>query len=312
MVTLSSRHAPRVSPGYSACFRGGGSSMPSPLTRILIGSLLIITILGQTGVHATEPQVEQDSLWSHELVGGLNLTQVALKDWTGGGDDAIAWSATLTGSSEYDRDRIRWSTQYGLAFGQTKLGDGAVRKTDDRIDLASTMTYVMGVYVNPYVGVTLNSQFATGYKYTDTDKVAVSRFFDPAYLTQTVGLGYQPMRQLKTRAGLGLRQIVTRRYRSYAGGDEDGNRVKVDAGLESVTEARWRLADNVLLTSRLQIFVPVTDVDRSSVRNDTNINLEVSRYVSTNLSLQIVDDSSAHPDTQIKQVLAVGLSYRFM
>ena len=49
--------------------------------------------------------------------------------------------------------------EYAFAYGQTKLGDKGIRKTDDRIDLSSVLTYKLGVYANQFASVTFKSQF---------------------------------------------------------------------------------------------------------------------------------------------------------
>jgi hypothetical protein len=283
------------------------SSIGRGLIALCLGAALVGAPVGAT-------ESAQDSLWSHTLVGGLNLTQVALKDWAGGGADALSWTVSLNGRSEYTAERYVWTSDYRLAFGQTKLGDQGIRKTDDKIDLSSTLTYVMGVYVNPYVAGTLKTQFAEGYNYTDAGKIGMSQLFDPAYLTQTAGVGYQPRPELKTRLGLGLREIVTRDYNGYSDDPEteDVEKVSVDAGLESVTDVQWQLVEDVLLTTKLEIFAPVAKLDETSVRSDTNLSLKVNEYISTNLNLLIVDDESAHPDVQVKEALAIGLTYTFM
>lgn len=292
------------------------ASDPAARTRCW-GVLLIAAIVGLGATANAQPDVAAspgDTVWTHRVVGGLNLTQVALKDWAGGGEDAIAWTVNITGRSDYQRDQVDWSSEYSFAFGQTKLGDAGVRKTDDKIDLSTTATYLLGVYVNPYVSATLKSQFARGYNYTDAGKVGVSQFFDPAYLTQTAGVGYQPAPQVKTRAGVGLREIVTRDYTSYSDDASTAKieKLQVDAGLESVTQVEWALAQNMLLTSKLEVFAPLAALDETAVRSDSSLNLKVNRFVSTNLSLQIVDDPSAHDKMQIKEALSLGLTYTFL
>jgi hypothetical protein len=103
----------------------------------------------------------------------VNLNQVALKDWSGGGEDALSWTLSVEGKSELTKERYDWSNAYKFAFGQTKLGDQGIRKTDDKIDLESILTYKMGTLINPYVGATLKSQFAKGFVYGDAGKVAI-------------------------------------------------------------------------------------------------------------------------------------------
>ena len=52
--------------------------------------LTTLLLLGAAGALFAEEDAPT-SPWTHQLVGGLNLTQVALKDWAQGGEDALAW-----------------------------------------------------------------------------------------------------------------------------------------------------------------------------------------------------------------------------
>jgi hypothetical protein len=252
--------------------------------------------------------------WTHKLVGGVTVTQVAMKDWAQGGEEALAWTLSLNGSSTYDENKLNWASSYKFTFGQTKLGDQGIRKTDDRIDLESVLTYKMGTYVNPYVSATLKSQFAKGYNYGAKPKVALSQFFDPAYLTQSAGVGYQPIPEVKTRLGLAVREIITRDFNSFSDDEETAKieKSKVDGGLESVTDASWQMAENLLLTSKLEIFAPLAAIDETVVRSDNTAAVKVNKYVTVNLNVQIVNDDSASDKTQIKEALALGLSYNFL
>ena len=250
--------------------------------------------------------------WTHKLVGAITATQVQLKDWSQGGEDALAWTVSLDGASNYESGRYNVANTYQFAFGQTKLGSGGVRKTDDRIDLSSTLTYMLGTILNPYVSATFKTQFAGGYTYEP--KVEISKFLDPAYITQSAGVGYQPRPEIKTRLGLGLREVITSDYTRYA--DDPGTTkiedVSVDGGLESVTDAEWQMSDNVLFTSKLEVFAPLAAVDETVLRNNNRLTVKVSEYVNVNLNVELVQDDKATEDLQVKQVLALGLSYSFI
>lgn len=250
--------------------------------------------------------------WQHSLVGGLNLTQVGLNDWAPGGEEALSWAITGEGKSANKQTKTDWTTNYKLAFGQTKLGNQAVRKTDDKIDVETIFTYIMGVYVNPYVAATLKTQFAKGYEFNDTGgRTEVSKFFDPGYLTQSVGLGYEPVPQVKTRFGLAVREIMTSEFTHFSDDPEtdDIEKTKVDGGLESVTDVKWQLKENVLLTSKLELFSAFSNFTDAVVRSDSTLAIKVGKYVTVNFNTQIVSDTTASPKVQVKETLSLGLSY---
>lgn len=276
--------------------------------------LVAIIAIWMTNVWGQEAEKEK-SPWTHKLVGNLAANQVALKDWSQGGDDALSWGLTIDGKSIRETKFTLSTTTYKFAFGQTKLGDQPIRKTTDKIDLETILTYKMDKYINPYVATTAKTQGFKGYNYTPAGKVAVAQFMDPAYLTQSAGVGFTPRSEIKTRLGLALREIITRDFNHYADDKETLKKVekiRVDGGIESVTNGEWQLKDNVLLTSKLEIFAPFTALDETSVRSDNTIMVKLIRYVTLNVGLVIVDDATASDKLQIKQATALGLSYTFL
>ena len=179
-------------------------------TVFLLLSLVAAPVLGQDSAK-TVPFG-----WKHSMVAGLNLTQVAFSDWSQGGENALAYALSLQGKSVQEEVSTNWTTDLRLAFGQARLGTQGLRKTDDMIDLATVLTYKVGVLINPYVSATLKTQFAKGYKYDQAgSQTEVSSSFDPAYLMQSVGVGYQPLPEIKTRLGMALREILASRFPVY-------------------------------------------------------------------------------------------------
>jgi hypothetical protein len=273
----------------------------------------VFLLLGSSAM-AQEETAPPPPPWNHTLVGGFTITQIALKDWSQGGEDALAWTLTLDGKSAYDQEKYNWENTYKLAFGQTKLGSQGVRKTDDKINLSSTLIYKIGTLVNPYVGATFKTQFAKGFNYTDVGKVALSQFLDPAYLTQSAGVGFQPREEFKTRLGLALREIITRDFNGFTDDPKTAKIEKsdIDGGLESVSDVSWKLMEDVLYTSKLEIFMPFSDVGATSFNLDNKVAMKVNKYITANINLQIIDDETASKKTQVKEALAIGLSYSFL
>lgn len=259
------------------------------------------------------PALAQDptQLWTHSLSGDLTANQVALKDWSQGGDNALAWGFSLNGKSLRSAARAGWETGYKFAFGQNKLGDQDIRKTVDKFEVETALTYNTGHYIRPYVKATLKTQMFRGYRYEANRRTAVAGLFDPAYLTQSVGGGIQPRPEVKTRFGLAVREIITRDYNAYADKKSTAKveKVRVDGGFESVTDAAWQLADNIQLKSKLEIFVPPFDIGDTSIGNDASLVVKLSEYITLNVNLQILNDPTSSDDVQLKQTTALGLRY---
>jgi hypothetical protein len=281
------------------------------LMLVILGSTLVCSAIAQTGV--------PDSVygWRNNLVTGLTLTQVALKDWQQGGEDAFAYTGLVKGSSVDIEAGSIWDSKIELAFGQAQLGEKGVRKTDDRIDLQSMYTYKLyeESKLNPFAAVSLKSQFARGFEYDSAGRpTAVSAFFDPAYLTQSIGASYRPVPEFTTRLGAALREIITSTYTKFADdpATPEIETTLVEGGMESVSNLRWEFAENMLLTSELNIFMPVKQTRNTLVRGSTSIAAKVNEYIAVLVAVEAINDPRVTLRTQIRESLAIGFSYTLL
>lgn len=282
------------------------------MRRLIV--LLFLSCFAALGVQAQQ----KDSVvfgWKHSMVAGLTLTQIALTNWTQGGDNALAYTLSLDGKSVNEHPQTNWTSSYKFGFGQARLATQGLRKTDDRFELESILTFKVGTYINPYTGATLKTQFAKGFKYDAAGTgSAVSKFFDPAYLTQSAGVGYQPAKEVKTRLGLALREILTSEFPLYADDPTTQaiEKTSVLGGLESVTDVEWKLEDNILFTSKLEMFSPFKAMDEIVVRNDNTLAAKVNKYITAIINVQLINEKKISPRTQIKETIALGLSYTLL
>jgi hypothetical protein len=264
-------------------------------------------------------KLQQDSTkpygWTHTVVTGLNLTEVAFKDWAQGGQNALAYTLWLSGRSVQDMEKTNWSNGYRFAFGQARLSDQGLRKTDDEIFFESLLTYKLWTYINPYASFIARTQFAKGFEYPGGTEVGVSKFFDPASFTQSVGAAYKPIPEVVTRLGIGVREVVASQFASLYTDDPstaETEKVKIRGGIESVTNVEWSFAENMQFKAGLELFAPFRTLDEIIVRNDYSISAKVNKYVVVGFNVQLINDVTTTRRTQIKQVLAIGVSYTLL
>lgn len=265
-------------------------------------------------IQASIAQTDTTKPWTHTLVSGLTISQISFTNWAGGGDNALSWTVTADGKSVRDDEKANWASGYKVAFGQARISDAGLRKTEDRIELESIYTLKLNQYVNPYAAATLKTQFAKGYKYdtpTPGTNTAVSKFFDPAYLTQSVGAGWQPVPEVKTRLGVGLRETFADQFAVLYTDDAATTELetsKVEGGAESVTDIEWKVAENVLFTSKLELFAPFKTFDRVDIRTDSKLTFTVNKYITAMFNAQIIN-IAPFPRTQVKETIALGFTY---
>ena len=244
--------------------------------------------------------------WTHSLVASLTLSQVSYTNWAAGGDNALAYNLLIDGKSVDENPNTNWATNYIFAFGEARLGNIGLRKTDDRIDLASVFAYKMSEHFDPYGSATFKSQFTTGYKYSAAAATPVSGFLDPAIATEAVGFLYHHAESFKSRLGLALRETFANLYDTIY---TDGQKTKIEGGFESVSELALELDKNIFFKSKLELFAPIKTLDVITVYWDNLLAMKVSKYIVTNLGVQIINNRVVTPKTQIKEALSVGLTY---
>lgn len=254
--------------------------------------------------------------WFNNIVGGLNLTQTSFDNWEQGGENSLSWQLNFNAKFERKEKKFDWTSTGKIAYGSIRVGDQESRKSVDEIRLESVFSYKLGVLVNPFLSATGETQFAKGYQYSDTGKTAISDFMDPAYFTQSAGVGFSPDDAFKTRLGAALKETFTQDFpKPYADDPETPDvieKIKVEVGIESVSEFSRKLAENILLSSNLQLFSNLVSFQEIDVRWDNIITAKVAKYVDVTFNLKLFYDRNISKKRQIKQALALGLTYTFL
>ncbi len=278
---------------------------------ILIGLFISLGIVSARSQETEAPKYG----WQKEVVGTINLSQTTFDNWAQGGENSVAWQVNLNVKFVNDQKKYNWSNTGKFSFGMVKVGDGTTKKSVDEIKLESVLTYKLGVYVNPYLAATAETQFARGYNYTVTPNVAISNFMDPGYFTQSAGLGIEPVKNLKIRVGGALKETVTRDFPAPYADDPNTPEVektRVEVGAESVTDFSWKVSENTLFTTKLELFSNLKALDQVDVRWDNILAAKVAKYLDVNFNVKLFYDRDISRKRQLKQALMIGFTYSFL
>jgi hypothetical protein len=248
-----------------------------------------------------------------QVVAGLNITQNTYDNWAAGGEDALAYAFTVNSKFEKNQSRYIWTITGDFAFGQTKQGNDPIRNAVDKISVEGLYTHKLGTYVNPYVGLGFDTQFAKGYDYSVTPKEARSNFIDPIYIMGGVGAGFFIKPNLKTRLGLAFKETRADQYAAFYSDDPDTpdkiEKSRFETGLESVTDYNVKLGQNLLYETKLSLFSAFEHIDIVDIKWDNKWTAQVAKYVNVNLNVLMYYDEDIVKKTQIKETLAIGLTY---
>ena len=282
------------------------------LVLIIISNILIVKLIAQEETEQEKPKYG----WQKEIVGSLNLTQTSFDNWAQGGENSFAWQLNLNFKFINDQEKFNWANSGKFSYGSIKTGKLESRKSVDEIKLESVYTHKLAIYVNPYVGVTGETQFTAGYKYGDDTKTQISTFMDPGYFRESIGVGYSSNKNIiKTRFGCALKQTITQDYpQPYA---DDPTTTKIEKirneiGAESVIDLNYKVAENSLLTSKLELFSNLKAFDEIDVNWDNIFTTKISKYFNINFNFKLLYDKNISKKRQIKQAVALGITYSFM
>ncbi len=249
--------------------------------------------------------------WIKESIITINYSQSKFDNWSKGGENTWTWQAELRAQFEKNEEKYNWLNKGYLLYGDTQVGSEESKKASDEIRLESVYTYKVGIHVNPYISATGLTQFRKGYEYTDSTKTALSDFWDPAFLTESIGIGYNNGETFRTRLGAALKQTITRNFNSFSD-DESTNEIeKIDNkfGAESVTDLQIKFTDKIALISMLQLFSDFSAIDEVDVRWNNLFVAELMKYISVSFSFDIAYDKNISNKREIRQFIAVGLTY---
>lgn len=265
-----------------------------------------------------EDEEERPLGWSTELVGGLALTQTEFENYAEGGESSLTWATSLDFEAFLNRENREWKTTAALQFGQTRLGDGDFRKAADRISVETVHTWKLHRLVDPYVSVDARTQFAKSFTYTeDMRGPEISRFANPLYLNEGAGIGRRFNAWLHSRLGFAVHEVfVTEEQFAAAYTDDpetaDLEKTRVDTGMELVTEyeRNWE-EEKVKVKSQLKLFSTFDAPDKIDVNWNTVLTANLISFIDVIASAEVIYDEDILKRTQLKEVLALGITHTF-
>ena len=300
------------------------------LTLFLIGFLLFGFI--------SKAQNDADTAWKTGGDFSLMFSQSSFTNWAAGGENNLTFNGFVNLYAKYEKGKSKWENMLSLAYGQTKTGKKEFRKNEDKIDLLSA--YGIKASDKWYYTANFNfkSQFAEGYNYHDDTiaKEKISNFLAPAYISLGLGMEYRPHDYmsfyfspatarwiivndtlLASKGAFGVEKAYVDDNGTYVPGETS----KFEFGAYFRFMFVKDIVKNVNLSTKLELFSNYLENPQNiDVNWDTMINMSINSWLMASFGLQMVyddntpitdKDGNTGPRTQIKQLLSVGLSYKF-
>lgn len=279
--------------------------------RKLLTIVLLLSLSTLFAQDVAAPEAKKSD-WKPTGTLGINLSQISFSNWSKGGDNSLTWNNILNMGLKYNHEDWTWVNGLKLAYGRMKVGERGYRTTDNELYFESVLSKNIGWAVDPYVALTVRTVVANGFEYTDSTETQISSFFDPGYITEAVGFTYNRSENITSRLGVAIEQTLTNKFRKYSDDPDTPNEIekfKMETGIESVTEAKYTLDENLLLNSKLRLFSSFKHLDTWDVLFDNTITAKINSYLNVNLNVVVVYDADETLKTQLKQALQIGVTF---
>lgn len=286
---------------------------------LIIGLFMVSPSFAGGGIEWGEAPPDSVSPWSLEWRGALNGSQASYRNWEQGGVNTLSVTAQTNFNALYRKNKWGYKLNIGLMYGQARIGDD-YRKTDDEIKVRNTVRYFLEDERWSVVGsAQFLSQFDEGLD--RNQEFTVSRFMSPAYITETLGISFQPTDYFTAEFGAAAKQTIVL-DEGFVGAEEDGNSVRQRYGLRPDESVRNELGfsfrlefdkeifENVRYISSLETF---SNAQRNPDRSDFTFNNEVigriNDYLNTTFRFTMLYNDDVSDKLQLRQTLTVGLSF---
>jgi hypothetical protein len=281
--------------------------------------------------------------WRLGGVISINGQQVSLTNWSAGGNNSISIGSLLNIFAKYKKGKITWDNNIDLGYGVIKQGETKKWwKNDDMIQISSK--FGRQIKKNWYATalVDFRTQFTDGYNYPN-DSVYISKFMAPGYSLVSIGIDYKandkfsvfiaPLTgkftfvnddSLARNGAFGVQKeirdinnpsIITQKYLTHR--EEFGAYLKM--------QYQTKVMENITFKTVLELFSNyINNPENVDVNWTTLTTFKVNKFISATLTTQLIYDDdikvlrnagdqkgTSGPDIQFKQVLGVGLSYKF-
>jgi hypothetical protein len=312
--------------------------------------LIISSLLLKNGNAFAQITIKEDTSVNGWKKGGffaLNINQVALINWAAGGESALSATALANAFVKYRKNDTYFESILDAGFGFITSKTQSLRKNEDKLELnINAGKKAKGKFY--YAGMlNFRTQFAPGFNFPD-DSTVISRFLAPGFLSVALGLNYKPNDWFtafispatgratfvfdQTLANAGQFGVEKAVFDNNGNVITQGKNVRWEFGAYIRARLQKDIAKNITIVSNLQLFNNYTDpIENQRGNIDVNwenfIMIKANKWLTTSIFTNLIYDhdilipvkrnvngvevDGTGPRTQFKEVLGIGLSFKF-
>ncbi|AZA87752.1 DUF3078 domain-containing protein [Chryseobacterium shandongense] len=283
---------------------------------LILSFSLGIFINAQVLLDTASIKVDTIKHWSVLGKQSLIINQAAFSNWVGGGGNNVGWLVGADYNITYEKDKDLWENIILLNYGQNDTKGLGVRKTQDVINFSTNYGRKVSKSWYLSVGAGVLSQFTAGYEDGNNPAAKkISNFMAPGYLNVGMGITYRPNDNVNVtlRPSNARWVFVLDKDLQTAGTyglKADGDDSLLQYGFLGTAYYKVKLMENVNVTNTASIFSNYLDhPERLVLAYGLILNLKVNKFISSNITVDLMYDHNQIKKTQLKQTLGVGFAY---
>ena len=278
--------------------------------------LLIALTIQIQSIYSQEVTQESPPVSPWKKVGTFSflVNQSSFDNWIAGGVSNISGAIGVNYDFNYSKANWSWDNKIIVAFGITKIKAQDIQKSNDRLEWNS----VLGKKAKGNWNYSLFLNFKT--QFTDdlnSETKGPTRILSPGYLQVGPGMLWKKSNNLKVNMAVATSKLIvvdkelTLPDNAYFG-VEEGSSVRYELGASIGAYYKFTLMENITMENILNMYSDYLE-DPQNVDFDYTINIVmgINKYFSTNLAFQAIYDDNAFQGLQTRQMIGLGINYRF-
>jgi hypothetical protein len=278
------------------------------MKNLAIASLLLLSTaaFGQTSSVSDSSEVVNP--WTKSWVFSLTGNDADYNNWSRGGVNSTAYVASTLFQTKYSGPVISNTSRFNFRFGQVNQEGSGIEKTEDLILISNKTDYFLNNSDwSAFIEIGFRTQFTEGFD--ESSGELVSDFLSPGYLTESLGISYQPTDYFSAQLGSGLKQtfVETDGLDELYGLGEDED-IRSEGGLTFGMQFEKEIFRNFTYATELSTFSNLLISLRSTDIIMTNVFTgKINNFMTSSLEWSFIYDDDFNTELQIKRIISLGI-----
>jgi hypothetical protein len=286
----------------------------------------LLCVAGSVTAQIVKP--DSTSSWKRKFTFNFNVNQASFSsNWKSGGINSIGFNSLLNYKFNYKKNRDSWDNEIDLLYGFVNNAGQGFRKTTDRIFVDTKYGYQITKKWDLFTSLNFLSQFSPGYKYAPDasnveQKLQISDFLAPAFVTVAIGFEYHPVEYFKVRLSPFAPRLTIvqdpRRFTKTVGptpyGVDSTKTTRFEgAAFQMLAEFGKDIATNVNLKWRYVLYANYETFALKTIdhRLDVTLTAKVNRFITTSIAGILLYDYDQDSGVQLSEAFNIGFAYTF-